>query len=623
LDGLPTIKGHDGKETKLLAGRYKIVRKIGDGGMGMVYLAEDSELDNNKVAIKFILPQLSGNTRAIKNIKKEAQTAMQLSHPNIVRLHDLHTDGHQKFLVMEYIKGKTLDEALAEKEEDRFTLEELLPIAEQIAMGLDYAHSKKVLHRDLKPSNIMISEDGTVKLLDFGIAREMKDSFTRVTGQQTSGTLLYMSPEQLRGKPPSPGMDIYSFAVVLYECLSGHPPFYTGDLRYQILNERPGKLLSLPTLVNEGLSGALSKDVAKRPENASNLVTYLTGGLKESADAQVHGRAGSENLDALEARRTSDVEENKKVGVDVPEACTKTEKLDGMTRIFDWACDPKGLHMGKKEARFMAEDILRSPGITRFELLKRVWSWAHDPEILDLSAEEALVQARWFAGNKFTTEEFDRFKEVWSWAYDATGLNLNKKRGFSVAKHLAVSPGIHRFDDLKKTWAWARDSDGLEMNRREALDYSYCQLMGYAKPDVSYTRFFLCMDMQDRSKLVHLYLLNLFLFGLAAIALWRLKETDWSMWKLIYTLFSIGLGAMAGGIHWLFAKYSFGFCEPSVCNSVGIGFAIILSAGLMCGLISYLFFVFVPLATLCLPFVERYHRNGFGILRLIRRARNS
>ena len=121
LDNTPTIDG-SGQEGKLLANRYKVLRKLGEGGMGMVYLAEDTELNNHKVAIKFIPPQLAGNARAIKNLKRESQTTMGLSHPNIVRLHDLHTDGHQKFLVMEYIEGKTLEYVLAGKEDDKLTL---------------------------------------------------------------------------------------------------------------------------------------------------------------------------------------------------------------------------------------------------------------------------------------------------------------------------------------------------------------------------------------------------------------------------------------------------------------------------------------------------------------------
>jgi len=277
IGNLPTIQGDDGTESKLLADRYKIIRKLGEGGMGLVYLAEDTELSNNKVAIKFIPPQLAGNARAIKNLKKEAQTAMQLSHPNIVRLHDLHTDGHQKFLVMEYIEGKTLDDLLAEKEEGKFTLEELLPIAEQVAAGLDYAHGKKVLHRDLKPSNIMIDKNGTVKLLDFGIAREMKDSYTRVTGNETSGTLPYMSPEQLMGKNPTVAMDIYSFAAVIYECLSSHPPFYRGDIREQIRLRHVDPIRNIPQAINESLLAALSKTNSERPVVAKDLIAGLNG----------------------------------------------------------------------------------------------------------------------------------------------------------------------------------------------------------------------------------------------------------------------------------------------------------------------------------------------------------
>ncbi len=276
LDNAPTEDGRE-QEGRLLAGRYRIVRKLGEGGMGMIYLAEDIELANHKVAIKFIPPMLAGNARAVKNLQHEALTAMQLTHPNIVRLHDLHTDGHQKFLVMEYIAGKTLDDLLAERDMEKMPLEELLPIAEQVAAALDYAHSRNVLHRDLKPSNIMVTADGTVKLLDFGIAREMRDSYTRVTGQETSGTRPYMSPDQLMGEKPSPAMDVYSFGAVLYECLAGHPPFHTGDIREQIKTKSPEAIENVAPWVNETLLLALAKEPAKRPHSASELVSRLVG----------------------------------------------------------------------------------------------------------------------------------------------------------------------------------------------------------------------------------------------------------------------------------------------------------------------------------------------------------
>jgi len=274
LDNAPTMDGGD-HEGRLLADRYRIVRKLGEGGMGMVYLAVDTELADHTVAIKFIPPMLAGNARAVKNLKREALTAMQLSHPNIVRLHDLHTDGHQKFLVMEYIEGKTLDDVLAEADAECLSLETVLGIVTQLAAGLDHAHSKQVLHRDLKPSNIMVGDDGSVKLLDFGIAREIKDSYTRVTGNLTSGTLPYMSPEQLMGENPTVAMDVYSLGAVTYECLAGHPPFHMGDIRRQIEVKEPEPIPALPDPVNRVLLQVLDKESGNRPTSAGALVLAL------------------------------------------------------------------------------------------------------------------------------------------------------------------------------------------------------------------------------------------------------------------------------------------------------------------------------------------------------------
>jgi serine/threonine protein kinase len=155
-------------------------------------------------------------------------------------------------------------------------------MAGQIAVALDYAHSRKppVFHRDLKPSNIMISDDGTVKLLDFGIAREMKDSYTRVTGQDTSGTLPYMSPQQLMGARPDASMDIYSLGAVLYECFCGHTPFYTGDIRRQIEVKPVDNISGMPVEVNWALQKALAKESKERPKTAKELVELLKAKVK-------------------------------------------------------------------------------------------------------------------------------------------------------------------------------------------------------------------------------------------------------------------------------------------------------------------------------------------------------
>ncbi len=282
LDRLPTVKTEGGDACKLLADRFRILRKLGEGGMGMVYLATDDMLEGAQVAIKFIPPTLASNPRAIKSLKQEAQTTRQLTHPYIVRLYDMHTDGFQYFIVMEYIPGRTLEQILAKKTRGKLGLSDTIYLGRQIAIGLDYAHSCHVLHRDLKPSNVMVYGDRyQIKILDFGIARELKDTYTRVTGkEQATGTLPYMSPEQLLGEQPTSLMDIYSFGALMYECLAGHPPFYRGDLREQIKNKQPDPIDGYNEEINGALRYALAKKPLERPGSARELVDLLLEAYK-------------------------------------------------------------------------------------------------------------------------------------------------------------------------------------------------------------------------------------------------------------------------------------------------------------------------------------------------------
>ena len=254
-----------GKGT-FLAGRYRIVRQLGQGGMGNVWLAEDTQLDGKPFAIKMLPSILVANKRAYNQLKDEALVAMKLVHPNIVQIRAFEENDGNPFLVMDYIDGQTLDDYLAEHIPEA----EVLRILRTIAVALDYAHSKGVVHRDVKPGNVMIAKDGTPYVLDFGIAREIQETMTRVTGKPSSGTLLYMSPEQLMGARPTPAQDIYSFAAMTYECLKGEPPFARGQIEFQILNTPPPPL-DIPT---EGpsarRSGTLVASVmvglAKKPE---------------------------------------------------------------------------------------------------------------------------------------------------------------------------------------------------------------------------------------------------------------------------------------------------------------------------------------------------------------------
>lgn len=182
-------------EHPLLAGRYRVVRRLGAGGMGEVFLVEDEKLDDRPFAVKMLPSFLSGNRRAMASLKREALHAMELSHPNIVTVRGFEeTEAGQPFLVMDYIEGQTLEDLLVD--EARLPEDEVIRIFTPIAAALDHAHSKGVVHRDVKPSNIMIRTDGTPVIMDFGVAREAKETSTLLTGQDTaSGTLPYMSPE--------------------------------------------------------------------------------------------------------------------------------------------------------------------------------------------------------------------------------------------------------------------------------------------------------------------------------------------------------------------------------------------------------------------------------------------
>ena len=297
---------------KTLSGRYKIGERLGVGGMGEVFKATDAELNDLSVAIKILPPILAANTRSINRLRTEAAISLKLTHPNICRLHTFRVDGDVKFLVMEHIPGQTLEEMLDATDERKLPLAKILPIAGNVADALDFAHSQNppILHRDIKPSNVMVTPHGVGKVLDFGIARELKDSMTRMTGKDTSGTLLYMSPEQFTGSTPTAASDIYSFAAMLYECICGHAPFWQGSIAHQLLNQTPTRMRGMPDHVNDALQAGLAKNGGDRPASARELVRLLEGrdkGIGESSGGVLSpGRAGSASPPPRQARRATD-----------------------------------------------------------------------------------------------------------------------------------------------------------------------------------------------------------------------------------------------------------------------------------------------------------------------------
>jgi len=305
IDNDMTRAGHG---VTLLVNRYRVVKQLGQGGMGSVWLAEDTQLDNKQFAIKMLPSILVSNKRAYNQLKAEALVAMKLSHPNIVTLRAFEENDGNPFLVMDYIDGQTLDDYLAEKGNGEWGTgngrdasttrplgglpeDEVVRILKPIALALDYAHSQGVVHRDVKPANVMIRKDGHPFILDFGIAREIQETMTRVTGKFSSGTLLYMSPEQLRGQSPKPAQDVYSFAAMAYECLKGEPPFARGQVEYQILNEMPERLPRGSCSFAEAVFAALSKKPEDRPGSCVQVLATGVAVGKGNGKAPAKGRA--------------------------------------------------------------------------------------------------------------------------------------------------------------------------------------------------------------------------------------------------------------------------------------------------------------------------------------------
>ena len=268
LDDAPTIPCDRGGGT-ILAGRYHVLRKIGGGGMGDVYLAEDAQLDNKLFAIKMLPSVLASDKRAYRQLKEEALMAMKLTHPNIVTLRAFEENGGNPFLVMDYVDGETLGDLLADK--GKLSAGETAVLLKPVAAALDYAHSQKVVHRDIKPGNVLVRKDGVPFVLDFGIAREIHETMTRVTGRSSGGTLLYMSPEQLNGASPKPAQDVYSFAAMAYECMKGDPPFVRGDIEHQIENKTPEPLPE-GTPIAAGVMAGLAKKPEGRPASCMAVV---------------------------------------------------------------------------------------------------------------------------------------------------------------------------------------------------------------------------------------------------------------------------------------------------------------------------------------------------------------
>lgn len=274
------------KATKLqgliLDNRYKIISKIGVGGMADVFKGEDTLL-GRPVAVKILHSNFAGDDDFVARFKREAQAAGKLSHPNIVSMYDVGFDKGYHYIVMEYIEGETLKEYITRHE--RISIDNAVKFTIAIAEGLEHAHAMGIVHCDIKPHNVLITKQGRIKVTDFGIARAMNAGTTMMYTNSIMGSAHYLSPEQASGKPVNGSTDIYSLGAVLYEMLTGRVP-YEGETPISVALKHVRERLIPPTRYNPSiptlLEAAVIKALAKRPEDRFSNITEMIAALRMS-----------------------------------------------------------------------------------------------------------------------------------------------------------------------------------------------------------------------------------------------------------------------------------------------------------------------------------------------------
>ncbi len=263
------------KESRLLNNRYLILEQLGKGGMAIVYRARDTMLERS-VAVKVLRENYSRDPAFLERFRQEAKAAANLSHPNIVTVHDFGLDNEQLFIVMEYVPGTDLKTLI--KQRGRFTPEEAVPLLIQACAGIGYAHRAGLVHCDVKPQNMLVTPDMRLKVTDFGIARALSTIHPQEQSDVIWGSPQYFSPEQASGAAPSPASDVYSLGVIMYEMLTGSLPFHAdtaAELAHLHIEAEPVPIAEMLPNISPVLEQILNKVLSKQPSQRYRTADQL------------------------------------------------------------------------------------------------------------------------------------------------------------------------------------------------------------------------------------------------------------------------------------------------------------------------------------------------------------
>ena len=280
----PTISTEILDPGTVLGNRYKIIRPIGAGGMATVYLASDLDHDGDEVALKHLHKEFARDKMHLERFIREVQLMNTVEHPNVVKTYDICIDGGYVFFTMEYVHGKSLEQLMGERS---FSPVEIGEIVLGVCEALKEIHAHHIVHRDLKPGNILITDDGQIKITDFGVAREKSSRLTSKT--QKVGSICYIAPEIWLGKKPTPAADFYGLGVVLYELATGEIPFeheFPGTVMQMHLEEAPTPPKELnsrvPDWLNDLTMRLLEKSPRKRPKSTEDIMDFVVTNAFES-----------------------------------------------------------------------------------------------------------------------------------------------------------------------------------------------------------------------------------------------------------------------------------------------------------------------------------------------------